>query len=401
MTPDAIVAGGLCTGCGACSAVVPAIVMDYSANGFLRPRATGPLGADDVESVNAVCPGIRVARAGDDEARTHPIWGPVVSVHIGHAVDPALRWAGASGGALSAILVSLLENAEVAHVVETAASESDPLRNRTLSSRSREDVLAAAGSRYAPSSPLATIDRYLRQPQRFAFVGKPCDVVALRRLARRDGRVDDKVAVMLSFLCAGIPSELGSVEILDSLRVARADVRGFRYRGNGWPGATRVDTASGETRRLDYDAAWGGVLNRHLQWRCKICPDGTGEFADIACGDGWHLDTQGRPDFAERPGRSLIIARTAKGERIVDDAIRRGHLDARPLPIDAIARMQPFQKKRKSEILVRLLAMRTLLQRVPTYTGLGLFEAMRYSPPHKLVQGYLATLVRLLQRGRS
>src|SRR3712207_7050821 len=38
--------------------------------------------------------------------------------------------------------------------------------------------------------------------------------------------------------------------------------------------------------------------------RCKICPDGTGEFADIVCADAWY-GKDGYPDFAEREGRSL------------------------------------------------------------------------------------------------
>jgi coenzyme F420 hydrogenase subunit beta len=36
---------------------------------------------------------------------------------------------------------------------------------------------------------------------------------------------------------------------------------------------------------MSYADSWGGILSRHVQFRCKICPDGTGGFADVVCAD--------------------------------------------------------------------------------------------------------------------
>ena len=98
-----------------------------------------------------------------------------------------------------------------------------------------------------------------------------------------------------------------------------------RYRGNGWPGDTVVTVRSPrglETHALSYDEAWG-TLARDKQWRCQVCADHTGEFADIAVGDPWH-----RPIEPGEPGRSLIVARTEHGSRLVAQAIADGHLVA-------------------------------------------------------------------------
>ena len=53
---------------------------------------------------------------------------------------------------------------------------------------------------------------------------------------------------------------------------------------------------------MGYDASWGGVLTRHVQFRCRICPDGIGDDADIAFADAWHTDTDRNPVFNEAEG---------------------------------------------------------------------------------------------------
>jgi coenzyme F420 hydrogenase subunit beta len=273
----------------------------------------------------------------------------------------------------------------------------------TRVSTGAEDVFASAGSRYAPSSPLEDIERHLAGHSRFAFVGKPCDVAGLRQLARIDPRVDEKVAYMFAFMCAGVPSHHGTSALLREMGIACDDeVTSFRYRGDGWPGFATAATASGETHRMDYDSSWGGVLNRYLQFRCKICPDGIGEFADVVCADGWYLDEANAPIFDERGGRSIILSRNAKGEALVQSAERAGALQTQPVTIEEIAAMQPYQARRKGLTGARLTAMALLGRRRPRYRGLALAENMKRLGPAKALRELLGTLRRLLRgQGRE
>src|SRR5690606_21534066 len=102
-----------------------------------------------------------------------------------------------------------------------------------------------------------------------------------------------------------------------------------RYRGNGWPGNATAEIVGPdgklERRELTYDQSWGAVLSKHRQWRCHLCIDHSGEFADIAVGDPWH-----RPIAPGDPGRSLLVARTARGREIIEGAIAAGYLTAQP-----------------------------------------------------------------------
>lgn len=395
-TPDAVVRAGLCTGCGLCESLLgrDKVEMQMSADGFLRPAPKADLTAPEIGRFGKVCPGILLEHLGPS-SNYDVIWGPIERVRVGYSTDPEVRYLGSSGGALSAILLHLLETGRVDFVVQTAAA-ADPLRNSTFATTSRAEVVAAAGSRYSPSSPLSGIHEFLDRPGRFAFVGKPCDVAGLRNLARHDPRVDEKVAYMISFMCAGIPSQRGTEEILKVMGIPPSEVVSMRYRGQGWPGMTRVVTRSGHRAEMDYPTAWGKILNRHLQMRCKICPDGIGEFADVVCADAWYGDEEGFPSFDEQEGRSLIVSRTERGEDLVRACIEHGSIHADQLPTAEIFKMQPYQAQRKRMVRSRLFAFHLLRRPAPIFRGLGLAEAARTASIFEQARTVLGTLRRLL-----
>ena len=102
----------------------------------------------------------------------------------------------------------------------------------------------------------------------------------------------------------------------------------------------------------------GKILNRHLQTRCKICPDGTGEFADISCGDAWHGDEKGFPGFKELEGRSAILIRTERGQALMRSALEAGRieLEEQPFSLDDLSLMQPYQVNRRRALIPRTVA---------------------------------------------
>lgn len=397
-TPAKVARAGLCSGCGLCEAEFGAasVSMRMSDAGYLRPFEQAPLGARERQAFARTCPGIRIdaREVGRSAAGRHPLWGPVASVRSGWARDGELRHHASSGGALSALLLSLLARGRIAFVLQTTADGRSPLDNRTVLNRAAADVVAAAGSRYGPSSPLAALPAALQTGERFAFVGKPCDVAALRAYVAERPEAGRNIELVVSFFCAGVPSRESSVELVRTLGVSDpAEVESLRYRGNGWPGRAALRTRDGREASTDYDTAWGTVLNRGLQWRCKVCPDGTGELADVSFADAWEI-VGGKPSFAERPGRSLIVARSARGEDAVEAALASEFLVASETPIDAVEAMQPHQAEKKRVALARLLA--SAIGRGPRFRsrGLGLVAAARRATPKELAVHFLAALRR-------
>lgn len=394
-TVTRVLAGELCTGCGLCASVSAGIEMGSASPGYNRPIQQGPVSTDEERRIAQACPGAVVA-AWPDGGDVHPYWGPYKTVATGFATDPAVRFQGSSGGAITALAIHALTSGLADRVVHVTANPADPAGNIVSVSRAPAEVLAGAGSRYVSSSPLVDIERMLDEPGAFVFIGKPCDVSALRRLGQVDPRVAARVPLMLAFFCAGIPSRAAVGRVLAALEVEPQDLVAFRYRGNGWPGKAAAETRDGRVAEMTYEASWGGFLSHEVQFRCKICPDAVGGVADIACADAWYGGESGYPSFEEMEGRSLVMARTPRGQEIVDAALAAGSLAIEPLDIGEIELMQPSQARRKRLIRARTAAVRLLGRPTPKMANLRISEAARIAPPREALRNFLGTVRRAL-----
>ncbi|MFD0823741.1 Coenzyme F420 hydrogenase/dehydrogenase, beta subunit C-terminal domain, partial [Micromonospora zhanjiangensis] len=199
-----------------------------------------------------------------------------------------------------------------------------PYLNETRLSRDPAELLAAAGSRYAPASPADRLDLVESADGPCVFIGKPCDVAATRMARRVRPALDARLGLTIALFCAGTPTTRGTLEMLRRLGISDpTGLESVHYRGNGWPGRARarlVEDQPGHERTLSYQESWGEILQQHRQWRCYLCADHTGEFADVAVGDPWYRPT------GDDPGRSLVLARTERGVRLVEAAIAAGVL---------------------------------------------------------------------------
>lgn len=373
--------------------------MEPSERGYNRPVQLEPISADAERKIATSCPGSVVA-PWQDAPNVHSYWGPWRSISTGYATDDALRFRASSGGVVSALAIHALKSGLVDRVVHVLPDPQRPTRNVMTCSTTEAEVAEGAGSRYAASSPLAAMDQVLSDGGAVAFVGKPCDISALRRLALVDARVDKHVPVMLSFFCAGVPSEGGANRILSAMGVDPDEVVEFRYRGFGWPGLASAKTRDGALSQMNYEESWGGHLSKEVQFRCKICPDAVGGVADLAMADAWFGGETGYPTFDELPGRSLIVSRTGAGERLLASAIADGAIGAEPLDVGKIDEMQPSQASRKRLILARTAALSATLQPKPAMRGLEVAAAAKRARPSEQLRNLLGTVRRIVLNRR-
>lgn len=370
----------LCCGCGACAYLSPdEIRMVEDVEHGKRPLVTGA--GDDPRTHEALraCPGASLEHTFD---RDDPVlrgeliagWGPVRRVWEGHAGDAGLRWAGSSGGAASALALYCLERRGMGGVLHTSAREDAPFVNETVMSRTREELLSRAGSRYAPASPCDGLGMIEGADGACVFVGKPCDVAGAQRARAMRPGLDAKLGVTIAFFCAGAPSVRGTLELMKKVGVEDVStVESVRYRGNGWPGMWRVRwRASGEVEAreasLTYAESWG-FLQRYRQWRCYVCPDHTGEFADIAVGDPWYREVE-----EGEAGSSLIVARTALGEEIVRGAAEAGYLTLQREDAGLLARSQPNLLGGRGAVWGRTWATRLAGVPTPRFVGFAMWR---------------------------
>jgi coenzyme F420 hydrogenase subunit beta len=101
-----------------------------------------------------------------------------------------------------------------------------------------------------------------------------------------------------------------------------------------------------ERHYIDYwgedETQWG------LPWRCKICPDGIGESADIAAADTWPGGSPTREASESDPGTNAVIARTEAGRELLEAAEAAGAIEIEcDITADDMSNYQPHQVRKK------------------------------------------------------
>lgn len=350
-----------------------AVKMVMTEEGFLRPSIVEDIDPAEHARLLEACPGTRVGPPSRDAPLRDTHWGFHHRVMKAHATDSALRHRGSSGAVISAVADFLLQSSQVQFILHVAADPGAPLLSRIQISRNRADLLEAAGARYGPAAPLARIEELLGWDVPFAIIGKPCDIAGVRNLARRDARVARLVRCTISFFCGGVSSLRISEQIVGKYGLRPQDVATLRYRGFGCPGATHIEAKDGRIFEQTYDETWSEELNQEIQFRCKICPDSTGEHADIVCGDAW--ETPDGYAHTEHDGWNSVMARTAVGDRVLREAEKAGAIVIEPLTVDDLDRIQPHHVERKAQMLARLAGLRLSGEPVPDYRGLRLVRS--------------------------
>ncbi len=387
----------LCSGCGACSYLEPEVLaMTEVRDQGMRPLPIAAVNGRPVAGAALrACPGhgLRHPDGALAGAPEHGEWGPVLEVHECWSTDPELRHRGSSGGVVSALAAHALEREHAVGVLQTRASGSDPLRNEVALSRTREDVLAAAGSRYAPASPCAGLQLVEDAGGPCVVVGKPCDVSATRAAASERPRLEEAVALTIGIFCAGTPSRAATESVVRDLGMAPEDVARVDYRGEGWPGLFRATDRDGHRVSATYAEAWA-QLSRQRQWRCMVCPDHSGQFADISVGDPWY-----RPPQPGEDGRSLLVVRTERGRAAVAAAFRDGALEGRRVDPAIITASQPSLHATQRTVWGRVLGLRLAGMRAPDYRGMGTLAAWGRLGARDRVASVLGTVRRVRTKG--
>lgn len=384
----------LCVGCGLCEGVSNgAVKMELNTEGFLRP--SGIIQNDEAaqQIVNS-CPGYKL-ELPPSSLKCDPIWGPIIESRTGHAANEELRYLGSSGGGLSALIASLLANGFADNVLHITMDDDRPIGNRIVSSMDSASIAMAAGSRYSPSAPLAAIPSALTSNKRTILVGKPCDIAGARQFVEHNPEYNEQIVLMIAFMCGGMPSIKGGQEILSHFHMQEDDLISFRYRGKGWPGNVEAVTKNGQIEKMSYDQSWGDILRNHTQFRCKICPDAIGLFADIVFADAWHINEHNMPSFHEEEGRSMIVTRTSVGEKAYKIASDAKDLVSDDLTIDMMNKMQPYHVKRRKLALSRMLALKVTGQMPPSYKNLMVTQAALRAGVWGNVRSFLGTLRRI------
>lgn len=395
-----VAAWRLCLGCGACAYIcakkqVNLIdVLDEGIRPFVDERECGVC-SDCLQ----VCPAY-----GNDHSemstRSGTIpelfegFGPVLEVWDGYAADREIRHRGASGGVLTALGLYCIEREHMHGVCHVGADPGRLLGNSTRLSRSRDELLACTGSRYAPASACDSLHSIANAPSPCVFVGQPSEVTALRKAEKLRPELKEKVGLVLSFFCAGSPSRKGTLDLLRNAGLDPAGVEAVRYRGFGWPGmfsARRHGEASFSTV-MSYPKSWA-FLQKYRPYSIHLWPDNSGEDADITCGDPWYRKVR-----EDSEGYSLLAVRTEVGRQILQGAMDAGYVCLEKVEPAKLAASQLGFPSKRGAVWGRVNTMRAFGLPVPKIRGYSLFANWLRLPLVDKLKSTLGTARRILRR---
>lgn len=380
-----------CTGCGLCASVNKTQFSEESRQ-FQYPDLT----LDDYSFCMEVCP---AAGNAVNNHLTGTTWGKIMSSHLGWSTNDEVRFRASSGGVITAACVYLIEKKLVDGIIQIKRDEKDQTKTVTVVNTTKESVLKCLGSRYTVSAPLMNIKSMVESGKKYAFVGKPCDVSALR-MYQISGKEEwtAQIEYMFSFFCAGQPSEKANRILLKALGCeSKEELADLSYRGNGWPGYATAIRKDGTVTKMEYEQSWMTILGRDVRKSCRFCADGTGEMADISCGDAWYLTPDGKPDFTDAPGRNVIFTRSEKGEDLLKQLVSAKMLEVESYDPEKnnLRKSQPYHYNRKSSMGALIFALKLCGRKHPLYSRKALKKFAKGYPLKSKILRCVGTIKRV------
>lgn len=378
---DKIIRSKSCLGCGLCISEESKDGMKIGADGFLHPSPKAQIKSDFLH----YCPGVRIIQ-NKSKNNEEIIYGPMVSpVLAGWSTNPDIRHQASSGGVITQLLLALFKYNEIDAVLHTTQSPDNPIETIATLSLTEKEIIACKGSRYAPCSLFENLHKILKQGYRLAVVGKPCDISGLKAYMATNPKYTANIKYTFSIMCMGLPSQNATIELVNLFGINPTNVSSLRYRGYGWPGEATIADKIGNLYRCSYIESWGAILGRNTLFRCKLCPNGFGEFADITCGDAWFCKN-GDPVFDNKcDGRSLIFQRSEKGYKLVNKAIEDHLIEVEEYDLSEISLIQKSQYQRKVNLLFRYLFFKMMINHSFKIKGFHLMKLARVSGLRNLI----------------
>ncbi|MCC6952497.1 MAG: Coenzyme F420 hydrogenase/dehydrogenase, beta subunit C-terminal domain, partial [Deltaproteobacteria bacterium] len=337
---------GLCHRCGSCVGICPTSVLGLDSEDY--PIVENLSACTDCDWCVKVCPG--------DELDVHAInrdmfgvpqdlrdvHGVFEKAYLSYSMEKDLRWNSSSGGAVTGLLLSLLERGEIDGAVVISADESTPWKGKPIIARTREELLSATKSKYAISPTNAVFAELRELSGRYGLVGLPCQIHGFHKAVRLDRRLRERVVVTIGLFCHAATEHNPLRIIWDDLE--RRGKKPVRYipRVGKHPGEPVVVFEDGTQEPVyfptkAYRPSSTEMLNLlyrlYTPERCMTCYDSTSEFADIAVGDPWMPPPADDINFRE--GYSFVMARTPEAVRMLEGARDAGDLKLLELARDA------------------------------------------------------------------
>jgi len=343
-----VVAFGSCCECGTCVLVCPHNVIEY-VDGKPKQVAKKTAAFDycgmsegiGCDVCAQVCPRLGI-REFDMRDQVHPagpgvyegVFGRYRRIVAARCTDPEILARCQDGGVVTAILAHGLREGIFDGAVVAAADDAMPAAPKPKVVTTVADAIASARSWYTYSPNDLALEQAGQQGlKKVCFVGVPCQVTPVRKIQLADPAFlsesprkkpqhverqtkflkgfGDIVDFTVGLLCTEVFTYHGLMvdKIQDEMGIPLADVSKFNVKGK-----VLIYKKDGSMVDMSLHKA-----QEYARPECHHCGDFTAELADVSCGGVACMDW------------TITILRSARGEALFDDMVRRGLVETRPM----------------------------------------------------------------------
>ena len=324
---ERVLDAGLCTFCGACSALCPYLkpfqgriaVMESCPVTSSRCISFCPRSEFDLDAASLRLHGVVY--------RGEPL-GEVGQVLVARSTDAQVRSKAQYGGTVTTLVCAALEEGTIESAVLTRNQGGVP---QGVVASTREEVLECSGSSYLAAPTLEALNHH-RGEGKLGVVGTPCQLQGVAGMADSpyvERSNAPRVALRIGLFCTWALSQsflsrlaqVASPEAIAKTDVPPPPASVFEVHANG----SRTSIPLEEVRT-------------HIRPACDLCPDMTAELADLSVGSAEGIE-----------GWNTLLVRTEAGERLGETALARGLLETGPLPqanYDHLAEAATNKKRR-------------------------------------------------------
>lgn len=320
-----------CTGCFACANGCPkdAITLPENYEGFYFPVIDNDK-CVDCGLCDRICP--QVTEFPTDVMK---------KAYCGWTTDDAIRKGSSSGGAFNILANRVLANKGV---VYGASFNYDGIIRLECHSTDEVMLKDLQRSKYVQSHigyAYRKIKKDLIDGRKVLFCGTPCQAAGLKAFLRKDY----ENLLLVDFVCHGVPSMDLLRKHIDYLGIKNVKEIVFRPKNRGWVDDfeiyySKIESAKPtdiKVRRIPWRFdEYFDIFQKYQNIRqsCRNCSYCNGDrAADITLADFWRVNDYD-PNLWSSKGVSLILANTAKGEKVMSAISNGSECMIKEIPIE-------------------------------------------------------------------
>ena len=328
---SSVIDTGLCTGCGGCVGLCP----------YLKSHRGATVALFECDRTDGrcrrYCPRLetdwdKVSQTLFDPAELTRQIGAFKGLYLTRATDSGIRLKSQHGGTVSALVCLALEQGLIDGCV--VAKEEMPMLPQSITAVTRDQVLAAAGSKFGSAPSVAEFNRVSAQGTGpLGVVATPCQAQALARMrtnpAEEDAPRIARLKLVIGLFCGW------TLDWRQLRQMVLQAAGGKPILGMDIPPSShacmQVTTSDGMIE-IPIDQ-----VNTCVRECCDYCTDMTAEFADISVGsarspEGWEVDRHW----------NQVIVRTQSGQALLSLAREKGILEFKTSPLKIWTSSKPL-----------------------------------------------------------